>query len=418
MPSRKWFALKRPRTTEGMNLFKLIVDIGLNASGYQLGIKQVESATAALGQKIDESIKDKIAEAFGVAALEEFARRTIENSDHILDLSQRLDVSTKSIQEWGYAAKKAGSDVDAAAQFLEHLSAMREKALGGGDDAPGAQALFAKFGIGLKDLGQSADDLGRKIAKAFESGSTQELVGALKELGGKGASSLIPAFKDGFDALAQAAMNAGKILDTEVLVRLKAIGDELKRLFSPGSGGAMVLTWFAEKLQDAFSVVKIGMGGMAAFVGALTGGAGMKEALKAAMDVFDEETKAREDRERDIQRKTDEANQAGKDAGNNFGAIDPEAGVVLGHDPKVGRAQGQHEGSGEGRIWNEKKTQADRQKITPWQQIGAAVRFSGHEELHNIEQYTKQTSQNTKDLLLANKNPGSNLDFLSGGGGF
>lgn len=365
-------------------LHKLVVELGLNASGYELGMKKVEGAAKHLSESLGDTLKDKIAEVFGVAALEEFARRTIENADHILTLSQEIDVSTESLQKWGYAAKRSGSDMERVVAFFEHIAAMREKALGGDSQA---QELFQKFGIGAKELGQSADQLGKKIADAFKRGNTQELIGALKELGGKGAVSLVPAFKD-FDELAAKAQELGKVLDTELLVRLKAIGDQIKETFSAGSGGGKIIAGFADRIRDAMSVFKIGIGGAAAFAGSLSGGSSAKEAIKAALEAFDEETKRRDEREKDIQKQTEVAKVAGQYASKEV--------IQTFTNPELIEAK--RSGSGV------------KQALTPWQQLGAAVRFSPTEPLRLIEKNTSRLISIDEQIKRTNK-------LITGGNG-
>src|SRR4051794_31096941 len=95
------------------NFFKLVVDMALNATGYEVGMKRVESATGRFAEKLGDELKEKMAEVFGTAALVEWGKRTIENAEHLLDLSEAIDVSTDKLQEWGYAAKRSGSNLDA-----------------------------------------------------------------------------------------------------------------------------------------------------------------------------------------------------------------------------------------------------------------------------------------------------------------
>lgn len=363
-----------------MSFFKLLVDLDINASGYQLGLKKAEGAARKFSETIEEELKNKLAGAFGTVALEEFARRQIEAAKEVLEFSQRVDTSTDSVQEWGYAAKKAGSDAEEAMRFLENIAAMREKAAGGDQNA---QDLFGKFGIGIKDMGQSADELGRKIGNAFRNGNTQEFIGALKELGGKGSTALIPAFKDGIDELSAAAHEAGRVLDTELLVRLKAIGDEIKHAFSPGSGGAKVITWFADRLRDAVSVIKVGTGGLAAAAGTLAGGGSMGDAGKAAMGVLDEEMKTREEHQREIQRQVDAAAAAGTTAVKQVDKL-----IAMGLPFR-----------------KDKQVADTRMDITPWQQIGAAMRFDpSNNYLRNIDRNTALTAENTKGQAAARLN--------------
>lgn len=365
------------------NFFKLLVDLGLNASGYEVGLKRVESATHKFGETLNDTVKEKIGELFGAAALEEFARRTIESADNILTLSQRIGVSTDALQEWGYAAKKSGTNLETVEAFLEHIAAAKEKALGG-DTA--AQGLFHEFGIGVKELGQSADVLAQKIGKAFKSGNVQELIGPLKELGGKGSSALIPIFTEGFDDLAAKAREAGRVLDTELLVRLKEIGEQIKDTFSSSGKGATAIIWFSKQVENIGDFLKMNVGALAAYQGALSGGASKEDAQKAAFGVIDEVMKHREEREKELQKKIEIAKAVGTEAAKEAGKlIYMESGVK---PPKEGK-------------------ELVRQQLTSWQQIGAAVRFNPNDDkLRKIEENTRQTVEKISNLGTAKTSGG------------
>ncbi len=73
-------------------------------------------------------------------------------------------------------------------------------------------------------------DILLQIGASFKAGSTDTLIGAFKEIGGKGAGALVAAFKDGLDEQIQSAREAGAIMAAEQIAVIKGLKDQLAAL--------------------------------------------------------------------------------------------------------------------------------------------------------------------------------------------
>jgi hypothetical protein len=217
--------------------------LGLDGSGFEMGIKRAQSTAKKFSSSIGSDFKSKVGALFTVAAAEEGVRKILEYTGHINDLSDELGMSTDAIQQWDYALRLAGSDIDKAAGFFEHLAASRDKALGGDADALDA---FSKLGISPSDLrNKRLEDIGAQIGNTIKTGDAQKLIGALKEVGGKGATSMMAAFKAGI----QEALKDAPLIKEKDIIDLDALGDKFTSL------GKTLLATFAPLLATIARVI-------------------------------------------------------------------------------------------------------------------------------------------------------------------
>lgn len=212
---------------------KLWAELGLDGTGFETGLKKASSLASG-------AFKSALAGAFSAGAIAALTTKTVEYASKLNDLSDRLGVSTDFLQEFQYAAKQAGADVDTLTTFIEKLNSTRMKALEGGPEGAKLLASFGKFGISQSDLhGQRAEDLiSNKISKAFENQDPQKLIGPLRDIAGKAAGQMVPAFVDGFNATRKRAHEAGQIWSEDVIQQLDDIGDQFAIL-----SNTLVLEW-------------------------------------------------------------------------------------------------------------------------------------------------------------------------------
>lgn len=240
-----------------MAFLSLIARFNLDASGFNAGIKQAESATKGLSKDLNSNLKGAIAGAFGTAAIAAAGKATLDYAGQITDLSERLGVSTDALQEFDFAARLTGTNLEAFTGFLEKLGTARENALEGNDDLI---ASFARLGVNLDDLRtKRLEDLTRQIGRAVQGGDAQDLSPALRAVGGKSAGALIPTFKGGLEEAAQQARDAGAIISKEDTATLDEIGDRfsiLARMFTGTLGPAIAfVTNGFQGIADAASMV-------------------------------------------------------------------------------------------------------------------------------------------------------------------
>lgn len=208
----------------------LIATLGANISGFVRDLDTAKGHAKTTGQSIGSAfgseIGGKLTGLFSIAAIEETIRRTVDYGSRINDLALRLGISTTAVQEWDYALTQSGSSIDAAAGFFEKLAINRDKALKGSD----AQvAAFQKLGITLDQLKNSrTEDIAASIAKAFQGGDPQALIGSLREVGGKGAGELVAAFSDGLAGKLSEAL----VISPDDIANLDKADDAMKRIGS------------------------------------------------------------------------------------------------------------------------------------------------------------------------------------------
>lgn len=245
----------------------LIATLGANISGFVQDLNTAQGHAKKSGEGIGTSlgheINSKLSSLLGAAAIEETIRRTVEYGSKVNDLALRLGISTDAIQQWDFALQQNGSSIEAAAGFFEKLAVNRDKAMKGSD----AQiAAFQKLGITLDQLKNSrVEDIAATIAKAFQLGDPQALIGPLREVGGKSAGELVTAFRDGLaDALKDAPL-----ISPEDIAALDRAGDawgKLKAEFQ--SSIAPVVAGITE---GALAVIDFARAALAVPVGALMG---------------------------------------------------------------------------------------------------------------------------------------------------
>jgi len=233
-----------------MAFLSIMARFGMDATGFKAGIKQVESASKGLSRDLNGNLKGAIAGAFGTAAIVAAGKATMDYAGQIADLSQRLGVSTDALQEMDFAARLTGTNLETFTGFLEKLSVSREEALQGNDEL---RDSFARLGVSLEDLRtKRLEDLTRQIGRAVQSGDVQQLMPALKGVGGRGAGALVPTFKAGLDEAAQQAREAGAIISAEDIAALDEAGDTFSALFQIIRAQlAPAMIWLGEAAIDA-----------------------------------------------------------------------------------------------------------------------------------------------------------------------
>jgi hypothetical protein len=116
----------------GLNL---VGKVSLDGSGYEHGLKNLEHAVG----HVTHTLKGLALEAFGIYGIEQAFQKTVEAAEKLVDTSRRLGVGIEALQEFGFAAKQNGADIEALTGFIEKLNATRIN--------PKKFGSFAKLGI-------------------------------------------------------------------------------------------------------------------------------------------------------------------------------------------------------------------------------------------------------------------------------
>jgi hypothetical protein len=188
--------------------------ISLDGSGFESGLKRIEGAVTHVG----ETLKNLALGAIGIYGIEQAINSTIEAADKLVDTSRRLGVGLEALQELGYAARQNGADIDQLTGFIEKLNTTRID--------PKMFPAFQRLGIGNPESGDVVD-LIMKLSGNVRNRSSQEVIGPLREIGGKGAGAVLATLKEDVGALRKEAQEFGIVVGTQDIVVLKYLKDEM-----------------------------------------------------------------------------------------------------------------------------------------------------------------------------------------------
>lgn len=154
-----------------MGLLNLLVRLGLDTSGYEVGLKRAQSKGAQFAQDFAATLRGQVAGVLGptalAAGLEEFVRRTMDWTKHTKEVAEQMGVTTDEVQKLEVAMSRIGKSPEDFGAALNKLGAFREKA-GIGDSR--AQSIFAHYGVSYADIQNEqlrTYDLAVKIAGAI-----------------------------------------------------------------------------------------------------------------------------------------------------------------------------------------------------------------------------------------------------------
>ncbi|MDG2532074.1 phage tail tape measure C-terminal domain-containing protein [Sphingomonas sp. HITSZ_GF] len=212
------------------NIGSLNVDLTLQSAQFINGLKQASAATTKAASSISSAMnlaKVGIAGfigAFSVDMLTSQIQQAFDYGDAIVDLADRTGATTKTIQEFRYAAQLSGSSVENADAAVEKFA----KNLGAAQNGNKAMAKsFADLGVTSTDTDTALRQTMDGISKL---GTVTQRNQKTIELFGKSAGDLTLLLGDGtngFDALAQAAQQYGIVLDDHVLRNGGKVNDQL-----------------------------------------------------------------------------------------------------------------------------------------------------------------------------------------------
>jgi len=276
-----------------MNFFRIMAKLGMDTTGFEVGLKKAESLTGKASKDFARSAKGWIAGAFGGAAIAAGMRNAVQYAGAVADLSVKLGETAEMTQHLDYALKQNGASADDLATVYRTLAKARKEAM---ENPAGDQSkAFSSFGINQSDLATAkTGDLVLKIGDGFKNAANVQAKlndGVL--LMGRSAQSLIPAMVDGLRDLVDESKNLGMAMDQSVIDNLDRIGDKadmakgkLRSMFGEATSRALV---FGETL---YSTLKNFFVGTTTYFQARSRGASADEAMRAAALAGAEDIKA------------------------------------------------------------------------------------------------------------------------------
>jgi hypothetical protein len=254
---------------------ELKAKVSLDGSGFQSGIEKMAHGA----EHFSHSLKELAMEAFGIVTVTEAIKKTIEQAGQLVDTANRIGVGVEKLQEFGYAAKMTGAHMEDLVAFVEKLNSARVD--------PKKFGSFQALGLG-GDLKAPVEELILKLSANVRGRSPQEFIQPLRDIGGRGAGSLIPMLRDDMEELMKTAEKLGLVMSTKDAVALKFLDDEMKTLaqtITVGLAPALVY------LMDVVSSVIAKLKADATFWGSFSGQVQGKDWLTLAMLPFWENEK-------------------------------------------------------------------------------------------------------------------------------
>lgn len=216
------------------NVGSLVVDLALESAQFIAGLKKAQAATTQAANSITSAMNlaknaaigfaGGFIGAFSIDFLSERIQEAFDYGDAIVDLADRTGATTKTIQEFRYAAQLSGSSMENADAAVEKFA----KNLG---SAQNGNKAFAKT---FADLNVTSTDTDTALKQAMDGISKLGTVTARNqktiELFGKSAGNLTLLMGDGargFDTLAAAAQSYGIVIDDHVLRNGGQVNDQL-----------------------------------------------------------------------------------------------------------------------------------------------------------------------------------------------
>ena len=246
------------------SLEEILVRLGLDATRMEEGYRKAGEKTKEWAKEQMKVIGGIGAAWLGIEGVKKAYEQTVEYSEKLIDLSHKLDVSTDALQVWDFALKKNGGTLEDAAGFFEKLAAARDKAMGGGAEGATMAKHFHDLGVEVSDLkNKRIEDIAEQIGEVFKAGDPQKLIGSLRDVGGRGASSVIAALREGISESREEAERLGIIIDKSVVAELKEAGDQASIVgMRIRAGIAPVFSWLTEAvsgMQHAYSALFSGI---------------------------------------------------------------------------------------------------------------------------------------------------------------
>jgi hypothetical protein len=201
--------------------FGITATLGLDGRGFKAGMKEAQGITT----KWTAGLKGQIAAAFTAAAVVRATKDVVNFASKVDDFSKKMGISRTAVQEWMYALKLSGGEIEDLARSFKALGESRLDVLGKGDKEK--QSIFEALGITKESLQNNPlETTMKQIARAFETmdfGAAEG--GMISKILGKGGIELLATFKEGIDDAIEDLHEMGGVIEDEVVRNLDAAGD-------------------------------------------------------------------------------------------------------------------------------------------------------------------------------------------------
>jgi hypothetical protein len=244
-------------------MFSFLARMGLDTTGFTLGVKRAEGQAAAFSKNVNSSIKGQIAAAFGAGAIVAGFKSAIDKAGQLSDAANRIGVNPEILQQREHALKQSGATLEDYERALIGIGRARAKALENpqGDE----MAAFKRMGVTLEQIKSSnADDIFLAIAdRVKEAGNSQGVLNDSLSLMGKIAPSVFSAMSNGIRESGSEAKELGLVLSEDTIDDLDELGDFFDlvktKIISGFATMANAALKFGKSLQNSFEIVATGI---------------------------------------------------------------------------------------------------------------------------------------------------------------
>lgn len=215
--------------------------------------EQAMGKMAASAELAKSAIKSIVAGAagtvtglLGVSQAIESIRAAADRMDKFDEMSERLSISAQTLQEFAYAGKMTGVELDTMSGAIKKLQVSMFEANTGNQESA---AIYKALGVAITDVNgnlRKVPDVMGDLAEVFanlEDGATKNAL-AIK-LFGKSGADLVPflaAGRDGIREMTEEAHKLGGVMNDEALKAAAQFNDNLDRLSTLSQAAANSMT--------------------------------------------------------------------------------------------------------------------------------------------------------------------------------
>jgi hypothetical protein len=242
-------------TTLSNQLTKSMDGVARHANSVKDGMKKIGKSMAVVG-------------GAAIAATAALAKLTLTHAGNARELKNMADIaglSTTDLQEWGYAAKGVGMDMDGLSQVLMDFNdRVGDAAIGSGPLMDFLEQVGPQVGVTLADFQRlsSSEGLQLYVSSLEKAGKSQQDMTFYMESMSGGATKLLPLLtqqSEELNRLRDRARALGIVMSETDLAQLAASGksfSDIGEIFTAtmariSTALAPLITHFSEKFTDA-----------------------------------------------------------------------------------------------------------------------------------------------------------------------
>jgi ribosomal protein L12E/L44/L45/RPP1/RPP2 len=237
--------------------------VGRHAKVAAWKIKKGFSAAAAKVKGAFAGVGGKIAAVAGAAAIIDQVKQTVEWGAKIRDLANAWGISTDEVQQFQYAARQSGIEIEDVMDNMKDLAkSAAEVTSAGGNE--GKASMFKQLGIEVDQLrNKNPAEIFRLVAAAIEKmgdTTTPEALVAIEGLGGGAGIKTLNMMKRGFEELTAEAEALGLVIENGIVIRLGEASDKMGAMTDRWRvlwGGA--LGWIFKAIDTSMAALEVGM---------------------------------------------------------------------------------------------------------------------------------------------------------------